>query len=206
MCATVLEQGAADLRRRFGPALGEAVVDWHIEEALEELRRAGVARVHRESTAIHFAESRLIALAETAGAGVAAVPRVLFVCVQNAGRSQLAAALLAARAGDALDVGSAGSRPAPAVHENVAPVLTEIGTDSEAARPRRITPELVAAADYVISMGCGDECRVEDSVDVRGWPVGDPAEAGWDRLQEIAADIERRVDALWAEIQERLVA
>lgn len=206
VCATVLQQGAADLRRRFGPVLGEAAVDRQIEDSLEELRRSGAPRAHRESTAIHFAESRLLALAETAGVVEPAAPRVLFVCVQNAGRSQLAAALLAERAGDALRVSSAGSRPSPTVHHNVAPVLAEIGADPAAAYPKPITPELVAAADYVISMGCGDECRIEDGVELRDWPVGDPAEADWDRLQEIVADIERRVDALWAEIQGRLAA
>ena len=70
----------------------------------------------------------------------------------------------------------------------------------------RVTPELLAAADYVISLGCSNECRERTGVEVRDWPVGDPAEADWERLQEIVADIERRVDALWAEIQGRFAA
>lgn len=206
VCTTVLQQGAADLRRRFGPVLGEAVVDRQIEDSLEELRRSGVPRTHRESTAIHFAESRLLALAETTGVVEPSIPRVLFVCLQNAGRSQLAAALLAERAGDAVRVSSAGSRPTPEVHDDVAPVLSEIGADPAAAYPKPVTPELLAATDYVISLGCSDECRERAGVEVRDWPVGDPAEADWERLQEIVADIERRVDALWAEIQGRFAA
>ena len=206
VCASVLHQGAADLRRRFGPVLGEDVVGRQIQDSLDELRRTGAPRAHRESTAVHFAESRLLALAETAGLLESAAPRVLFVCVQNAGRSQLAAALLAERAGDRLEVGSAGSRPAAAVHENVAPVLAEIGADPAQTYPKPITPEVVAAADYVITLGCGDDCPSTPGTEVRDWPVGDPAEVDWDRLQEIVADIEGRVDALWAEIQDRLAA
>ena len=139
-------------------------------------------------------------LAEAEGAVRADVPHVLFVCVQNAGRSQLAAALLAERAGDSLRVSSAGSHPAARVHENVAPVLSRIGVEEDEAFPKPLTPEVMASADYVITLGCGDECPVRPYQNVRDWPVGDPAEVDWERLQAIVADIESRVDDLWREI------
>lgn len=205
VCASVLEQGTAELRRRFGPTLGEDAVDRHIEDSLEELRRTGVSSLHRESTAIHFAESRLSALAEARGGPEGSVPSVLFVCRQNAVRSQLAAALLAERAGHALRVRSAGARPAAAARGDVTPVLTEFGVGPEAF-PQPLTEEILFSADWVVTLGCGDDCTVVGTTRLRDWPVGDPAEADWQRLQEIVADIERRVEELWAEIQESLAA
>lgn len=198
--AGILSHGVAELRRTFGEALGEDVVERVAAESHEELFAMASDPAHRESIAVRFARERLQALADARGLEHRAVPHVLFVCVQNAGRSQLAAALLAERAGDALRVSSAGSRPAERIHPHVTPVLTEIGADPAAAFPKPITDEVLASADYVITMGCGDDCPVAPHQDVRDWPVGDPAEADWDRLQEIVAEIEERVDAFWSEV------
>lgn len=202
----VLARGRADLVRRFGPALGEDTVTARLEDSLQELARAGTAPGHLETVAVRFAESRLQALAESAGHVADTAPRVLFVCVQNAGRSQLAAALLAERAGDAVRVESAGSRPAAAVHDTVAPILAGHGVEDGEAFPKPVTAEITEAADLVITLGCGDACEVPPTTEVRDWPVGDPVEADWERLQEIVADIEARVDALWEELRARLEA
>ncbi|WP_404463778.1 low molecular weight phosphatase family protein [Micrococcus antarcticus] len=199
-----LTAGLGELRRRYAEALGAETVERHVQDALADLARAGTTGPHLEKMAVRFAASRLDALAEAEGLVDPQAPRVLFVCVQNAGRSQLAAALLAEHAGDAVRVLSAGSRPAAHVHGTVAPLLAEHGADPEETFPKPVTEEILRTADYVITMGCGDECEVHPHTVHRDWPVGDPAEADWDRLQEIVADIERRVAELWAEIQATL--
>lgn len=196
----ILAHGTVELRRAFGPALGEETVDRIVEESAAGLSPASADPAHRESIAVRFAHDRLAALADARGVARSGVPHVLFVCVQNAGRSQLAAALLAERAGDTVRVSSAGSQPAGRIHRNVQPVLTAHGADPARTFPKPITEEVLASADYVITMGCGDDCPVRPGQDARDWPVGDPAEVDWDRLQEIVADIEVRVDALWREI------
>lgn len=198
--AGMLAHGTAELRRTFGPTLGEDTVERVVAESHEELLAMAPDPAHRESIAVRFAAERLEALADARGLEPRPAPHVLFVCVQNAGRSQLAAALLAARAGDALRISSAGSQPADRIHENVAPVLSDMGADPADAFPKPLTGEVLAAADYVITMGCGDDCAVAPHQDVRDWPVGDPAEADWERLQEIVAEIEDRVDAFWREV------
>lgn len=202
--AGVLAQGVADLRRRYADALGEETVDRQVLDSLADLTRTGTGRTHLEKMAVRFADSRLGALAEAEGLEESPVPHVLFVCVQNAGRSQLAAALLTELAGDAVRASSAGSRPAARIHDSIAPLLADHGTDPDDAFPKPLTEEILGAADYVITMGCGDECEVSEEAVRRDWPVGDPAEADWDRLQEIVADIEARVADLWAEIQATL--
>lgn len=133
----------------------------------------------------------------TAPPATVEVPRVLFVCVQNAGRSQLAAMFLQQLAGRLAVVDSAGSRPAEALHENVAQVMTEHGASVAGVRPQALTEEKVRSADYVITMGCGDDCPVFDHVHYEDWPVGDPDEADWEALEQIVADIERRVADFW---------
>lgn len=200
--AGMLAHGTAELRRIFGPLLGEDTVERVAAESHAELSAMASDPARRESIAVRFAAERLEALTGARGLEPRPVPHVLFVCVQNAGRSQLAAALLAARAGDALRISSAGSRPAECIHENVAPVLSDIGADPADAFPKPLTGEVLAAADYVITMGCGDDCAVAPHQDVRDWPVGDPAEADWERLQEIVAEIEDRVDAFWREVSD----
>lgn len=133
----------------------------------------------------------------TAPRATVEVPRVLFVCVQNAGRSQLAAMFLQQLAGRLAVVDSAGSRPAEALHENVAQVMTEHGASVAGVRPQALTEGKVRSADYVITMGCGDDCPVFGHVHYEDWPVGDPDEADWEALEQIVADIERRVADFW---------
>ncbi|MFB7708858.1 low molecular weight phosphatase family protein [Streptomyces sp. NPDC056105] len=118
---------------------------------------------------------RLDALAHIEGAPGSGLPRVLFVCSHNAGRSQLAAALLAHRAQGHVTVSSAGTHPAASVEPVVAQVLTEAGVPSaDAASPKPLTDEVVQAADIVITMGCDDVCPVVAGRRYLDWPVADP--------------------------------
>jgi protein-tyrosine-phosphatase len=122
----------------------------------------------------HLATERLDALAHIEGAPGGGLPRVLFVCSHNAGRSQMAAALLAHRAGGHVVASSAGTFPAAEVEPIVTQVLTEAGVDLTDAFPKPLTDEVVQAAGIVITMGCGDACPVLPGRRYLDWPVTTP--------------------------------
>ncbi len=127
-------------------------------------------------------------------------PAVLFVCVHNAGRSQMAAALLEHRAAGRVRVHSAGSNPADRLNPAVLEVMREIGIDLSARTPRRLTDEAVRAADVVVTMGCGDACPVYPGKRYLDWALEDPAGLPLDRVRPIRDDIDRRVRALLDEL------
>ena len=128
------------------------------------------------------------------------VPEVLFVCVHNAGRSQMAAALLAHHAGDRVRVRSAGSAPADQINPSVRSVLAEIGIDLVGAEPKKLTEAAVQASDVVITMGCGDACPIFPGKRYLDWVLDDPAGRPPEEVRVIRDEIERRVQALLAEI------
>jgi len=129
-------------------------------------------------------------------------PEVLFVCVHNAGRSQMAAAFLQDVAGDRVVVRSAGSAPADDVNPAVVEAMAEVGIDLRAlgARPKRLDDAAVRASDVVITMGCGDACPVFPRKRYEDWVLADPAGQGVEAVRPIRDEIERRVRALVAEI------
>ncbi|MET7413789.1 arsenate reductase ArsC [Streptomyces rubiginosohelvolus] len=132
-----------------------------------------------------------------------AKPSVLFVCVHNAGRSQMAAGFLAHLAGDRVLVNSAGSLPADQVNPAAVAAMAEVGIDITAAAPKVLTAEAVQASDYVITMGCGDACPVFPGRTYLDWQLDDPAGKGVDAVRPVRDEIRRRVDALLAEIGSR---
>lgn len=123
----------------------------------------------------------------------AAVPEVLFVCVHNAGRSQMAAALLRARSGGRIHVRSAGSAPASSINPVVVEAMDEIGIDIGEESPKRVTDEFVRAADVVVTMGCGDACPIYPGKRYEDWQVDDPAGKDLVTVRRIRVDIEARV-------------
>jgi protein-tyrosine-phosphatase len=127
-------------------------------------------------------------------------PSVLFVCVQNAGRSQMAAALLAREAGDRLTIRSAGSMPAQQVHPNVIEAMSEHGIDLSQELPKALTDDAVRSADVVITMGCGDACPIYPGKTYRDWDVDDPAGKPLEDVRRIRDDIQRRVTELVADV------
>ena len=127
-------------------------------------------------------------------------PTVLFVCVRNAGRSQMAAALLERIAGDGVRVLSAGTRPADDVHPNVVAAMREAGIDLSAARPRRLEDGAVREADVVVTMGCGDECPFYPGKRYEDWDLPDPAGRPVEEVRAIRDEIERRVGDLLASL------
>ncbi|MFC4503662.1 MULTISPECIES: arsenate reductase ArsC [Streptomyces] len=130
-------------------------------------------------------------------------PSVLFVCVHNAGRSQMAAAFLAHLAGDRIEVRSAGSAPADAVNPAVVEAMSEIGIDISAQTPKILTPEAVQASDVVITMGCGDACPVFPGKRYLDWQLDDPAGQGVEAVRPIRDAIQARVQGLISEVAPR---
>ena len=128
------------------------------------------------------------------------VPEVLFVCVHNAGRSQMAAALLDHYAGGRVRVRSAGSVPAAEINPAVVEVMAEVGLDLSKEFPKPLTDEGVKAADVVITMGCGDACPVYLGKRYLDWVLDDPAGRSIDEVRPIRDDIDRRVRQLLAEL------
>ncbi|MGV9551976.1 arsenate reductase ArsC [Streptomyces ardesiacus] len=128
-------------------------------------------------------------------------PSVLFVCVHNAGRSQMAAAFLAHLAEGQVEVRSAGSAPADAVNPAVVEAMAEIGIDLSAETPKILTAEAVQASDVVITMGCGDTCPVFPGTRYLDWALDDPAGQGIDAIRPIRDEIAQRVRSMFTELR-----
>src|SRR4249919_2715646 len=130
------------------------------------------------------------------------VPEVLFVCVHNAGRSQMAAALLSQHAGERIVVRSAGTAPADSINPAVTQAMSEVGIDllATGATPKKLTDAAVAASDVVITMGCGDECPFYAGKRYLDWDLDDPAGRGVDAVRPIRDEIDQRVQVLVDEL------
>ncbi|MFF4825372.1 arsenate reductase ArsC [Streptomyces sp. NPDC001312] len=127
-------------------------------------------------------------------------PSVLFVCVHNAGRSQMGAALLTHLAGERVEVRSAGSAPADAVNPAVVEAMKEVGVDISAQKPKVLTTDAVLSSDVVITMGCGDACPVFPGKRYLDWQLDDPAGQGVEAVRPIRNAIEQRVRELLGEL------
>jgi arsenate reductase (thioredoxin) len=148
-----------------------------------------------------FARERLRALGQVRGTIAKDVPEVLFVCVQNAGRSQIAAALLNHYAQGRVHVRSAGSDPADQINPDVVEALAELRiTNIGTEFPKPMTDEVVQAADAVVTMGCGDACPIYPGKRYEDWPIDDPADADLEGVRRIRDDIARRVQHLLDEV------
>ena len=128
------------------------------------------------------------------------LPTVLFVCVHNAGRSQMAAGFLQHLAGDRIEVLSAGSEPADQVNPAAVAAMAEVGIDLAAATPKLLTDASVQQADVVVTMGCGDACPFYPGKRYDDWPLDDPAGQGIEAVRPIRDEIRSRVEALVAEL------
>jgi arsenate reductase len=127
-------------------------------------------------------------------------PSVLFVCVHNAGRSQMAAGWLSALAGDAIEVRSAGTAPAEQINTVAVEAMAEVGIDITHQSPKILTVDAVEVSDVVITMGCGDTCPILPGTTYRDWKLSDPAGKGIDAVRPIRDEIKNRVQTLIAEL------
>jgi arsenate reductase (thioredoxin) len=194
-----LEKGLETLRVEFEGIFSSETVERYMAESLEALGGSRVKQfvplfVHR------FARERLRALGQLEGMITKPVPEVLFVCVQNAGRSQMAASLLDYYADGRVHVRSAGSDPADQINPDVVVAMSELGIDIAKEFPKPLTDEVVKAADAVITMGCGDACPIYPGKRYEDWVVDDPAEADLEGVRRIRDDIAERVRTLLAQI------
>jgi arsenate reductase (thioredoxin) len=194
-----LERGIESLREQFAGTFSTETIERYVVESLEALSGARFDSfvpllVHR------FARERLRALAQVEGKLAKDVPEVLFVCVHNAGRSQMAAALLDHYAKGKVHVRSAGSTPAEEINPEVITAMTELGLDLSKEFPKPMTDEFVKAADVVITMGCGDACPIYPGKRYEDWELDDPADADLDGVRRIRDEIARRVGRLVDEL------
>jgi arsenate reductase (thioredoxin) len=193
--AAVIESLAEEFRGTFSLE----TVERYVDEAIDRLSGARVVDfiplfVNR------FARDRLRALAQAQGSLVKDRPEVLFVCVHNAGRSQMAAALLDHHAKGKVHVRSAGSDPAGQINPAVVAAMAEWGIDLSKGFPKPLTDEVVQAADAVVTMGCGDACPIYPGKRYLDWELDDPAGKPVEQVRAIRDEIDRRVQALPAEL------
>ncbi|MBA3350521.1 MAG: arsenate reductase ArsC [Actinobacteria bacterium] len=195
-----------DVRPDFGSATGRLygefsvtfsreTVERLLEVSLEYLQGAKL-KAFVPLLAERFARERLRAVGQAKGVIVKEIPEVLFVCVHNAGRSQMAAALLDREAGGRVHVRSAGSTPADEIHTGVREAMAEIGIDLSKEFPKPLTDEVVQAADVVITMACGDACPVYPGKRYLDWDLPDPAGRPVEEVRAIRDAIQERVEFL----------
>lgn len=195
-----IEKAAEALEDEFAGVFSRQTIARYLAESVDLLGESRIT-VYVPVLAHRFARERLKALGQAEGLVAKNQPEVLFVCVQNAGRSQMAAGLVSLRSGGRVSVRSAGSNPADAVNPRVAEVMGELGVDLADAFPKPLTDEVVRAADVVITMGCGDACPIYPGKRYEDWVVADPAEAeSLDEVRAIRDDIDARVRKLLAEL------
>ncbi|GHG12401.1 arsenate reductase ArsC [Streptomyces filamentosus] len=193
-----LAAGAARLATRHAGRFSAETVQGLLTDSYRRLAETASVTTHLVVLAERFTAERLDALAHVQGAPGSGLARVLFVCSHNAGRSQLAAALLQHRAGGRVTVSSAGTHAGPGIEPHIVQVLTEAGADAAGAFPKPLTDEVVRAADIVITMGCGDACPVVPGRRYLDWPVADPDGAPIAVVRAIRDDIDRRITDLLA--------
>ncbi|MGK3951155.1 arsenate reductase ArsC [Microbacterium sp. I2] len=197
---SVLHRAAERLARQFVGMVNEETVERVVFESYTALARTAAVQTHLASLAEKFAQDRLTALAQSKGLIVKQMPEVLFVCVQNSGRSQMAAALTRQAAGDQVHVRSAGSQPGERILPEVALVLAEIGLDVTDEFPKPLTDDVVRAADAVVTMGCGDACPLYPGKRYLDWQLDDPAELDLDGVRRVRDEIRERVEQLLGEL------
>jgi protein-tyrosine-phosphatase len=194
-----VERAAEALQREFAGVFSQETIARYIAESADLLGGSRInvfvpVLVHR------FARERLKALGQVEGAIAKEQPEVLFVCVHNAGRSQMAAGLVKLRSEGRIHVRSAGSDPGETINPAVIEAMAELGIDMSAEFPKPLTDEVVRAADAVITMGCGDACPIYPGKRYEDWTLEDPEGQSLEAVRRIRDEVDRRVRALIAEL------
>lgn len=197
---SVLHRAAERLTHQFTGMVGEETVERVVFESYTALARTATVTIHLATLAEKFARDRLTALAQSRGFIAKSVPEVLYVCVQNSGRSQMAAALTRHLAGERIHVRSAGSQPGVGILPSVVTVLAEIGVDVSEEFPKPLTDDVVRAADAVVTMGCGDACPLYPGKRYLDWELTDPADLDLAGVRAVRDDVRARVEHLLSEL------
>jgi protein-tyrosine-phosphatase len=194
-----VERAAEALQREFEGTFSRETIARYMAESVELLGGARI-NVFVPVLAHRFARERLKAFGQAESLITKDVPEGLFVCVQNAGRSQMAAALLNYRAHGRVHVRSAGSDPGDQINPTVVEALTELGIDVDEEFPKPLTDEVVRAADAVVTMGCGDACPIYPGKRYLDWELEDPDGQPVEVVRRIRDDIDSRVQQLLGEL------
>jgi arsenate reductase (thioredoxin) len=194
-----IRKTADSLSDEFAGIFSQETIERYLAESVDLLGGARV-NVFVPVLAHRFARERLRALAQWEGSIVKDQPEVLFVCVHNAGRSQMAAGLVKLRSAGRIHVRSAGSDPADEINPAVVEAMRELGVDMSEEFPKPLTDEVVRAADAVITMGCGDACPIYPGKRYEDWVLDDPAGRDLEAVRRIRDEIDERVQKLIDEL------
>lgn len=203
MTDTVTDPYAAivsDLTYAYQGVFLPETVERAVDEARSLLAPRATVRTFLAVLVARQAKEQLVAAAQADGRIAKRVPELLFICVRNAGRSQMAAALAQHLSGGRVHVRSAGSAPADAIHQTIVDALSERGIALTESYPKPLTDSVVRAADVVVTMGCGDSCPVFPGKRYEDWGVADPDGQPLSTVREIRDDIQHRVTTLLRDI------
>jgi arsenate reductase len=195
-----LKRLASELSSKFAGIFGSETIERYVLESYTGLMRTSTVKAHLANNTARFATERLTALAQARGALPRLVPEVLFVCEQNAGRSQMAAVLTNALSGGRVHVRSAGSSPAADLNPAVLAAIAELGLDMGEAFPKPLTDEVIQAADVVVTMGCGDACAIYPGKRYQDWNLSDPDQLSIDGVREVRDQIRSNVETMLDEL------
>jgi arsenate reductase len=197
----ILRRVAERLDDNFTGIFSKETIERYVKESYDLLAVNATVTVHLPSLTERFAKDRLRALAQYETKIEKDKPSILFVCVHNAGRSQMAAALATELSSGRVEVRSAGSAPSDSIPQNVHDAMQEIGLSLENAFPKPLTDEVVRASDVVITMGCGDACPIYPGKRYEDWSLNDPSELDLDGVREVRNDISERISNLLKEMK-----
>jgi arsenate reductase len=195
-----LKSAAARLAEQFDGVFGPETIERFLTSSYDQFASRATATNFLPIMAERFARQRLNALARVEGKANDGLPTVLFLCVHNAGRSQMALGWFDHLAGDRAVAWSGGSEPGNEVNPSAIAAMAEIGIDIAAEFPKPWTDEIVQAADVVVTMGCGDACPLFPGKRYEDWVLEDPAGMGLDSVRPIRDEIGRRVRELLASL------
>jgi arsenate reductase (thioredoxin) len=196
----LIRTAAARLEDKFEGVFGPETIERYINDSLDQLLPNSEVVSFVPIFVERFAKDRLKALAKIEGKMISDKPSVMFLCVHNAGRSQMASGWLKHLSGEGVDVFSGGSEPASTVNPAAIEAMAEVGIDIRSEFPKPWTDEIIRAADVVITMGCGDACPVYPGKRYEDWVLDDPEGLGVDAVRPIRDEIRGRVEKLIAEM------
>ena len=195
-----LEKICSELAYKYDGVFSSGTIARVVYESYDMLATQSTVSDYLTLLTERFAQDRLLAVAQAEGRVAKPTPEVLFLCVQNAGRSQMAAAFMHHLSGGRVHVRSAGSKPGGSVNSTVAAAMAEVGVNLTEAFPKPMTDDVVRAADVIVTMGCGDACPVYPGKRYLDWDLADPAGLSLAEVRPIRDQIEHRVRDLLAAI------
>ncbi len=196
----LITSSGARLRDEFAGVFGPETIERFIADSLDQLLGKATVTTFVPILVERFTRDRLEALAKVEGMTAGDTPSVLFLCVHNAGRSQMAAGWLRHLAGDWVNVYSGGSEPASEINAAAIDAMAEAGVDIRSEFPKPWTDEIVQAADVVVTMGCGDACPLYPGKRYEDWELDDPAGLDVAAVRPIRDEIRSRVERLMGEL------